>query len=716
MNETNGLKRVRGRMPVASMPCAFSIPRVTDHTIICVFYVFFFALFPRFVEAQTSPPQDPYETAQAIAAEVSRLTGSSETLQDQLINPMMSATPMSPFNPDRAVEEGMQASFNPQVAEKGTREYLRIQLQGPGMFFGGDIDVRVSLNVTALSATAQEPQWVQSMFRGVSGITVYGFIQCDRRTWNNCTYYQWSTDESGRVTAEPGGSESTAGGYCINTSCGFQMTTANIKRILGDIGSGIHVAIQSKDPSIVLSDVEIRGTTATYYAQDVLNIDTEYDPASYGSQNPHGYYDPQSSWALEEAAEQERFRQASDPASPYSLVLEAENAAHGGIQEHTCQVVRHVEVRDLDMIDVIEPVSGNGIIQPCGENCMDVMFGQVGDNYWAGYCTIYEMDQVFSVKRPENIGSAILAQAIWDDYIQVYVQGQKVYAGPNDNFPPETGGACELATSWNVNPNVNITQLFQTEGNIDVKVRVSVTGNGEGYTRTRIQLQYMCEEATTQETDRILNHCTELEQDQDCVLIEESVDGVRTVMDGVRTGENPFPAGRLFEAPCPVNVTRSWWEKTRLYSCRGENSGFDLTTAKDRLAIIKPSTGYEGESLYYEDQRRDPDGTPIEESISRELNLDLPEQETCIKSCKVREWVEDTDAGTQEQVDSYHTGNYRDTHTYIYRYPKCINNTCPLEEGQEIVKDCQCLNEFVEATLVLQTMNAASKDMICSYE
>lgn len=61
--------------------------------------------------------------------------------------------------------------------------------------------------------------------------------------------------------------------------------------------------------------------------------------------------------------------------------------------------------------------------------------------------------------------SATLEYAKWDDYMQVWVgksgQETKVWSGPDGNFPPETAGRCELSTSWERNPNVDVTPYFK---------------------------------------------------------------------------------------------------------------------------------------------------------------------------------------------------------------------------------------------------------------
>ena len=86
--------------------------------------------------------------------------------------------------------------------------------------------------------------------------------------------------------------------------------------------------------------------------------------------------------------------------------------------------------------------------------------------------------------------------AKWDDYLQVYIGGEDirymelVYEGPHPGkFPPETDGACELSTSWQTEPGIDVTRFFRDvpeNSLVSFKTRVSVTGGGEGYARLRV--------------------------------------------------------------------------------------------------------------------------------------------------------------------------------------------------------------------------------------
>jgi hypothetical protein len=135
---------------------------------------------------------------------------------------------------------------------------------------------------------------------------------------------------------------------------------------------------------------------------------------------------------------------------------------------------------------LLEYKSGPANIQSCGRGCIDVWLGQVGDNYWSGHCSIYEHTLSFFVHNPDAISSAIINYAKYDDYMQVWLGPTKVWSGPNGNFPPETPGPCELATSWQQSLNVNVTDEIKKGGLIPFKIRASVAGRGEAYASLRI--------------------------------------------------------------------------------------------------------------------------------------------------------------------------------------------------------------------------------------
>ncbi|NAX34447.1 hypothetical protein CAG56_07735, partial [Vibrio sp. V29_P1S30P107] len=136
-------------------------------------------------------------------------------------------------------------------------------------------------------------------------------------------------------------------------------------------------------------------------------------------------------------------------------------------------------------VGVIKHSSGPTNLNSCGDGCIKLWLGTVGDNYWPGSCTIYEEDMSLEVIQPSAITSAVLDYVKFDDYFQVWINDTKIYNGPvADVFPPETEGRCELSTSWSKRPMIDVLDSFKYVPKntvVKVKNRTSVTGNGEGF-------------------------------------------------------------------------------------------------------------------------------------------------------------------------------------------------------------------------------------------
>lgn len=145
-------------------------------------------------------------------------------------------------------------------------------------------------------------------------------------------------------------------------------------------------------------------------------------------------------------------------------------------------------------VGVVKHHSGPINLDSCGDDCMELWIGKRGDNYWSGWCSIFEEETRVEAINPDAVISATLEYVEYDDYMQVYVgpigRETKVFNGPNEFFPPETEGECELTTSWQQSPNIDVTRFFKNANEGDVinfKIRVSVSGDGEGFGRIRIK-------------------------------------------------------------------------------------------------------------------------------------------------------------------------------------------------------------------------------------
>jgi hypothetical protein len=63
---------------------------------------------------------------------------------------------------------------------------------------------------------------------------------------------------------------------------------------------------------------------------------------------------------------------------------------------------------------------------------------------------------------------------------------------------------------------------------------------------------------------------------------------------------------------------------------------------------------------------------------------------------------------------SGHAGQFKSSvDGYDYFVKPCQDNVCPLAAGEELVADCQCLNDFVHAVTQMEVMKESAKNMDC---
>ncbi|EPP5738656.1 conjugal transfer protein TraN [Vibrio cholerae] len=209
-------------------------------------------------------------------------------------------------------------------------------------------------------------------------------------------------------------------------------------------------------------------------------------------------------------------------------------------------------------VGILRHKSGPVNLVSCGNGCTQVWIGTVGNNYWPGWCTIYEESMSVEVLKPDKITYAVLDRSKFDDYHQVYLNGVKIYNGPNGEFPPEVGTKCELSTSWDTRPNINVTSSFTSVpeyGEITFKTRTSVAGEGEGYSSLLVyynmnDLVYGDNWTTQENIDKAFQvkkqiddgYCTGSFQCTDMPSLDAA--GC-TVMNGVKVCESNFKSNPL---------------------------------------------------------------------------------------------------------------------------------------------------------------------------
>ncbi len=155
---------------------------------------------------------------------------------------------------------------------------------------------------------------------------------------------------------------------------------------------------------------------------------------------------------------------------------------------------------------------------------------------------------------------------------------------------------------------------------------------------------------------------------------------------------------------CEIEVCRDWWRKDRTYLCRAQ--GVEFSEIRQRSKTIKESAAMSSSDLYYRDYV---DGAYSDHTLSASGTYSAS-TDVCAMACKTKKLIRNTETTLVSNRTQYVTN----PEGYEFFYKSCVNGVCPLDEGESVVKDCQCINEFSEASVVMQALRMGGSDFICS--
>ncbi|MFZ3461475.1 hypothetical protein [Vibrio harveyi] len=640
-----------------------------------------------FCVSAESVPMTADIAAQDIKTMAKEVGGSKQSLNEKVIKPFSSGGTISTYDGKQQVKTSMTC--------EGSNKFLKLLVQPER---NGDlkiIQVQQDTNTDGSIDSYSTPNWQASM------ICANGFMSCSNAAdISTCKSYVWSASDKNVLGAKSTGFGDMGGCYCVSGACGSNLVWKNMQHIMNTVGSGMTAALAKNNPFYTMSKIEVNGTEATVYGSDKKQCQ-----ASSVSElvNDAGLNVTNLTKSPNEL--KNKGKEAVKTSKTFNLIQSGSLNPNENETVMSCSVKRQPTLRDMKINEIITYSAGYGDIQPCGKGCIQLALGKIANNNLSGHCKMFEFFSRFYVKKPDRIQSAVIESAYFDDYIQVFVNNEYLWSAPvfwNDPVA-RPNGKCELSKSWKVSPNVDFTRQMQHEGDIDFKFRVEVTGNGEGYMFAKIKADLTCGEGD----DYIADTCEALQNDADCKLMEEDVDGVKTFYNGAITGLSPTEQVRTVngESSCSVQVKRPWFEKTRKYRCK-RSSAYDLTKELERSRYVRNHVDEDKDK--YGDKRWVGNGT--KESTS---DIKLPytsETSSCVNVCKTRKVREMPDVG----IKGTNKINKNPVQYDIF-YNECDEkNQCPMGEGQELVKSCQCVNDFAEATGIMQVMRMAGQDMICS--
>lgn len=574
-------------------------------------------------------------------------------------------------------------SFPATLNAPSSAKFLEVMIQPSGT---GDLQQVIISQDLNTDGTIDNVHAVPSL---VSGVCANGFISCNAGSWTNCKYYTWAADADGRVTEAPASITDLGGCYCINSSCGSNLVWVNSAIVLKDIGGGIVNAVHTSNTSTTITNVNTDITTITYYGQVTTQTNNAASSVSAFSSSPavstlSSYYTnwPQLTAARDSAA----ISQSSDPSSFYYMISNSGAAREAKGKVSTCNIIRSGLVNTVSEdigfdIRFYAGYDSNGSAKECfwakdTMACMDIWFS--GGQGW----------KTCKSTSLANVGKVV--EKIVPGLVPTGFSCAKVdIVNVIDPVTPHPGCYGSGDNSTHAFYNVNcFSKVPQPDSQLIVETPI-------------------IREKRDEYSESISDGCSSLAADPDCRLKEEDIDGVVTYQNFNPTGFNPLPSCKNFTGQVGTNkICRDWWHKKRTYVCGSQQ--YDFSDVATRFGKVVSSASDNTANLTFQDPRLGPTGWNIANG-----SINLPQRDPaseCEVACKTRIAKTDTQVTT--------TGNVTDmrvpAQSYDIFYKTCINNSCPADPGEEIVIDCQCINEFAEAATVIQTLRLAGKDNICS--
>ncbi len=585
-------------------------------------------------------------------------------------------------------------NFTAQIQCPSSREFVTVLLTPSG---GGEAGIMVGEDLD-MDGTVE---YTYSAPVNASGVCANGIISCDPGTWNSCRGYKWFANPAGQTSLTEVSITDLGGCYCINNSCGSNLFFARQRQILETVGGGVVGSIQGFSPRFTVTRAKIDGTSISYYGQATAGCAA----ASAGGSLPVQFYsqgtDITPGLLLAGAGAAEADAQSADPKSYYSLIQSSYSLAANPSTTSSCVIERvGSAVTNTYKFDQAG-TSGN----LCTDHLVFARIHKVDERTYE----LQHYDTGPGLEPHWNCGGAFpweapIGSGGWHTLRTVTfpVVGAN-YRLTNAAFSMQNIGGPGCTTgSANLN---GMTQGF------DVSLFTGVVCPAAGPQIPFFTWSYLFEMMEDVYNEGISDGCAALEANADCSLQEETVDGVLTYSNFSPTFIVPIPTCKTFYGSFTTFLEcREWWRKERKYRCVTE-SRWDFSDAKRRVDRVTATATDNLTTMSYQDLRKD-NGDWLTEDKSVTLNTPREDYVKPILACKTRKPKRKTDAAFAGQAAQY----LANPDGWEFFYKKCDGVVCPLDPagGEEIVLDCREIHEFAEAATIMNILEQANKDMICS--
>lgn len=614
---------------------------------------------------------------------------SPEAMQNLIVRPMISNGTLETTDGSRA--------FSGQIMCGSEVKFLEVLT---GINASGEI----SIPNVSIDSNGDGVFDVTGSFSDYGGVCSNGVIKCDTGTWKNCGGFAWRYSSTS-ISLDPVPLTELADCRCINNECAPGYSSIHFNLLQDVIGASISQTLARHEASFAISRVQTSGPTITYFGQRISSCAESKGSlaTSYFNDSKNLVADANKTIDVADTKEAKLFNSlVKSPAVTHAMA---------GLTVKSCEISRNLKLDEISLLDVIAVGTGTATTSIVNSTTVDITIGKIGNNYYdpPGNCGTYSEAATLAVLRPDRITSAALEHVIYDDHAQVLINDSVVWNGPYGNWtdplssvPPS--GSCERETSHEIDDfYVNLLPFLpKTPGNLKTGIKVRVGGKGEGYARVRVEADTSCKEGV----DEVIDTCGAIAATPSCTIKNEVIDGVPTILNGVRLGASLLMQNRIISsATCSLPFKREWLKIERTYECEASTK-YEFESAARRAGKIESSTTATG----YTDSVVSVGSTvPVESSHDLRLftAVDVPR---CTLQCKVR--TEDSE--NDVLVDGTSRDQVSATVQTRVKYKECSKNICPLESGETMIQDCGCINGFSDAAIMMQLIRLAGSDLLCS--
>lgn len=374
---------------------------------------------------------------------------------------------LAPLTEDEAQMTTLDSSrtFAAQIGCNSNNEYLTV---GASINSDGSINLSTMIDSDLNGSVDQE-----SAFNHMDVVCANGYQTCDSGV-DDCESYRWRATPDIFADLVSDSETQLFSCYCINNTCGSDLAERNYQEILRSLGNGIASEMQKHDPYYTISDVNFTGSTLNYYGHDVVSCQDTAIPQLQDYKN-----EPAALLAAGDDAEE---------TEQYAMIKNV--ATRTGIEasEEHCSINREFDLTPLTELDIIELAYGEGVLQSCGTNCLELTVGDDTSNVidLSDRCHLREAHTAIRVNHPDNIISATIVESSFEELMRIE-SDTGLMATVN-----EYGGGIDCQGFTNhrssYGAHIDVTEHFTRSGIINLNTSLAIFNAGNYYYKIRFLL------------------------------------------------------------------------------------------------------------------------------------------------------------------------------------------------------------------------------------